>query len=66
MTAIPRPRSAQALLDAAGGSQRDRILAAQELRRSSAASPHTVRRPGEGRGTRRQQRLAAARASLNA
>jgi hypothetical protein len=56
----------QALLAAAGGSQRDRLLAVQELRHSSAAGPHRVSRPGDARarGTRRQTRDRAVRDSL--
>ncbi len=61
-----RTPAVQALLDVAGGSQRDRVLASQELRRSNASTPHTVRRPGDARlrGTRRQTRRAAIDASL--
>jgi hypothetical protein len=61
-----RTPAVQALLDVAGGSQRDHVLASQELRRSNAASPHGVRRPGDARvrGSRRQTRRAAIVASL--
>lgn len=44
--------------------QPERVRQTQELRRSSATSPHRVRRQGEGRGSRHQQRQAAARESL--
>lgn len=61
-----RTPAVQALLDAAGGSQRDRVLATQGLRGSSAASPHRVRRPSDARtrGGRRQTRRTAIDASL--
>lgn len=42
----------------------DRVAVVQELRRSSAASPHRNRRRA-GRGSRNDRRRAAVRASAN-
>jgi hypothetical protein len=56
----------RALLDRTRTPQRDHMLTVQELRQSNAAAPHRVRRPGDPRvrGTRRQTRQAAIRASM--